>query len=66
VTEVHLHEDKLFIQLGDRKESEAEFAHWILGTGATNHMMARRVCSPILMEQFAAQYVLVMALWLEL
>jgi hypothetical protein len=35
-TEVHLQEDKLFVQLGNKKDSG--HTRWILDTGATNHM----------------------------
>jgi hypothetical protein len=41
-TEVHLHEDKLFIQLGDWKDSEAECMRRILDSGATKHMTGSR------------------------
>jgi hypothetical protein len=33
--EVHLKEDKLFVQLGDMAVADAR---WVLDTGATNHM----------------------------
>ena len=39
-TEVHLQEDKLFVQLGE-KHDEGE-TRWILDTGATNHMTGDR------------------------
>jgi hypothetical protein len=35
-TEIHLKEDKLHVQLGDKAKRSAR---WILDTGATNHMM---------------------------
>ena len=38
-TEVHLKEDKLFVQLGDKAGNSAR---WILDTGATNHMTGER------------------------
>jgi hypothetical protein len=38
--EIHLHEQKLFIHLGDNKEGDC--ARWILDTGATNHMIGAR------------------------
>jgi hypothetical protein len=38
--EVHLQEDKLFVQLGDKWDSE--HACWILFTSATNHMTGSR------------------------
>jgi hypothetical protein len=41
-TEVHLHEDKLFVQLGDWKDFEAECTRWILDSGATKHMTGSR------------------------
>jgi hypothetical protein len=38
-TEVHLKEDKLFVQLGDKV---GDSNRWILDTGATNHMTGER------------------------
>jgi hypothetical protein len=35
--EVHVNEDRLFVQLGDKKSGNG--AHWILDFGTTNHMM---------------------------
>ncbi|WVZ91483.1 hypothetical protein U9M48_037649 [Paspalum notatum var. saurae] len=37
---IHLNEDKLFVQLGDKGEGES--TRWILDTGATNHMTSAR------------------------
>jgi hypothetical protein len=39
-SEIHLHEQKLFVHLGDKMEGDC--ARWILDTGATNHMMGER------------------------
>jgi hypothetical protein len=38
-TDVHLNEDKLFVQLGDKV---GDITHWILDTGVTNHMTGER------------------------
>jgi hypothetical protein len=38
-TEVHLKEDKIFMQLGDKA---GDSTRWILDTGATNHMTGER------------------------
>jgi hypothetical protein len=37
---IHIHEDKLFVQLGEKTEGGS--TRWILDTGATNHMTAER------------------------
>jgi hypothetical protein len=37
---IHLGENKLFVQLGDKKEGSC--TQWILNTGATNQMMGER------------------------
>ncbi|KAJ1257158.1 hypothetical protein BS78_K195100 [Paspalum vaginatum] len=37
---IHLNENQLFVQLGDKKEGS--HARWILDTGATNHMTGER------------------------
>jgi hypothetical protein len=37
---IHINEDKLFVQLGEK--SEGGSTHWILDTGATNHMTGER------------------------
>ncbi|KAF8725661.1 hypothetical protein HU200_020204 [Digitaria exilis] len=39
-TQIHIDEDKLFVQLGER--SDGDTARWILDTGATNHMTGAR------------------------
>jgi hypothetical protein len=39
-TEVHLKEDKLFVQIGDKA---AKCTHWILDTGAANYMTGNRL-----------------------
>ena len=36
----HLNEDKLYVQLGEKGDGDT--AHWILDTGATNHMTGAR------------------------
>jgi hypothetical protein len=38
--EVHLQEDKVFVQLGNKQDSG--HMHWILDTGTTNHMTDSR------------------------
>ncbi|KAI4370868.1 hypothetical protein MLD38_019168 [Melastoma candidum] len=38
--EIHLHENKLFVQLGEK--GEGGNTRWILDTGATNHMTSQR------------------------
>jgi hypothetical protein len=37
---VHLNEDQLFVQLGEK--SDGDTTRWILDTGATNHMTSAR------------------------
>jgi hypothetical protein len=45
---VHLREDKLYIQLGDKVKEEAR---WILDMGATNHMIGERTAFSSLNEK---------------
>ncbi|XP_066320456.1 uncharacterized protein [Miscanthus floridulus] len=39
-SEIHLHEPKLFVQLGEKGDGRS--TRWILDTGATNHMTGQR------------------------